>query len=112
MATPINVSVFENVFATTGRMSGVDRLAFFTGLIRWIFELVQMMMETVVTGSVPDGGVDDNDGIMMVQMEVELTRQGALHVGALQQLVVSSALSKTGPPQPGAPWHQIMHAAR
>ena len=54
----VEVSTLENVLATE------ERLAFFSGYVRQVFELTQLILATVVTGSIPpeEGMEDLNDG--------------------------------------------------
>ena len=59
-------------------------LSFFSGGIRFIFELVQLLLETVVTRRLPTDKVDEMEGVMLVQGEMLLRERGSSHIKDLE----------------------------
>ena len=70
-------------------MTPDQRLAFFSGFVRWMFELVQLVAETVVTGRIPpeEGHEDPTDEVLMVQTFQALHNRGMQEVRALQEVL-------------------------
>ena len=50
LSQPIDDSVLQNILDMTRNMSPSERLALFSGFVRYTFEVMQIIMETVVTG--------------------------------------------------------------
>ena len=94
---PLDESVFYNIQATSDTLTPQERLAWFSGFVRWLFELLQMVLQTMVTGQVPsEVHIDEDDGVMMVQVVQTLSFEGDTHVGALQRTLEKEA-GKHGP---------------
>ena len=85
LAFAVDTSVLQNVIATTEPLQPLERLAFYTGFVRWLFEVMQLIMEAVVTRQLPTRYEDPEEGIMMMQTHSQLRQRVADGVRDLQR---------------------------
>ena len=74
----------NSVIATTEPLQPLERLAFYTGFVRWIFEIMQLIMEAVVTRQLPMEHEDPEEGVMMMQTYSQLQQRVSNGVRDLQ----------------------------